>query len=600
MVQQKFINRLEPLKARLSVIWLGLMRCGCHKPFRSLYAASALQVIDAAIFRTDARGQILFINGSAEALLGQTLKQVCGQFLTELLEHSGLSGFEPLLEACQKALQEEQMYRLSGTDPLIDLSGKERFVNITIAPLHNAKQRFKGLIVTINDQTPEQTTHDVLTGLPNRALLQDRLELMIASAQRYQRPIALMILDLDRFKAINDGLGHGGGDQLLKQIGQRLNSDDLKGITIARIAGDQFAVLVDNYFNHALVTSLAQKILDKIKKPLLYQDQKLFLTASIGISLYPTDGKEMDALMRNAYVAMHCAKQSGGNQYLLFESTQRKRSRNRLELDQQLHRALDQQELQLYYQPQVALNNHRLVGAETLIRWNHPEQGLIPPEQFIPLAEETGLIIPIGEWALAEACRQARRWQQRHLPMLHIAVNLSPRHLIRNNLVELVGRILQQTGLEPDFLELEITESLLMTDIKAFAHSLQELKTLGVKLAIDDFGTGYSSLSYLQKLPVDYVKIDQSFVRDIHNKPEDATIASAIIGMAHGLGLKVIAEGVETFSQLSFLQSQHCDIVQGFYFSEPLSAEQMTHLLLKNEPLTEPQTVTEASPSLTG
>ncbi|MHB8728271.1 MAG: sensor domain-containing protein [Sulfuricaulis sp.] len=421
--------------------------------------------------------------------------------------------------------------------------------------------------------------HDALTSLPNRAMFLERLDHALTRARWTQRPLAILFLDLDRFKNINDTLGHDIGDSALRVTAERLKSCVREGDTVARLGGDEFTVLLEDIANSDDVPAIAQKITDTLSRPFDLDGREFTITTSIGISLYPSDGDDSLKLLRNADTAMYRAKDQGRNKFQFYSAEMSAKALEKFMIENSLRHALDREEFLLYYQPQVDLSTGSIAGVEALLRWRHPELGLIPPAQFIPVAEETGLMKSIDEWVLRTACTQARAWQSAGLPSVSMTVNLSGRTLSESGLADAVGKNLRATGLAPRFLELEITESVIMKNAQATVEMLESLSRMGVRLSIDDFGTGYSSLSYLKRFPIDTLKIDQSFVRDITTDADDASIVTAIVAMGHGLGLKVIAEGVETQGQLAFLRNQGCDGMQGFLFSRPLPAAELTRLL---------------------
>ncbi len=419
---------------------------------------------------------------------------------------------------------------------------------------------------------------DALTGLPNRLLFLDRLNQTMAQAHRNERLVAVMLLDLDRFKAINDTLGHTMGDLLLKSVAERLAQCVREDDTVARLGGDEFTVLLPEIRYIQDAAAVAQKILDALALPFILDGHEVFIGTSIGISLYPFD-EELSALLRNADTAMYEAKQNGGNTYQFYTAEMSTASLRRLSLEGALRRALERGEFVLHYQPQIDLARGEIVGAEALVRWRHPDLGLLGPMEFIPLAEENGLIIPLGEWVLRTACAQNRAWQTAGLPPIRVTVNLSVRQFHQKNLADIVARILEQTGLDAQRLELEITESCLMQNTQTTVTLLTELNRLGVRISIDDFGTGYSSLAYLKRFPIDTLKIDRSFVCDIDTDPDDAAIVKAIIALAQSLEMHVIAEGVETRNQLEFLRTYQCNEIQGYLVSPPLPAGDFAELL---------------------
>lgn len=415
--------------------------------------------------------------------------------------------------------------------------------------------------------------YDHLTGLANRTLLMDRLTRALARAERSDQQMGLLFIDMDRLKDINDTLGHDVGDRLLKDVAGRLSGCVRKVDTVARLGGDEFAIVLEGISHVGNVTTVAQKILDVIAQPYTLNGQEVFVTVSIGITVYPFVNDNIDNLLNDADAAMYSAKKQGGNCYRVYTSDMNSEAFERLSLETSLRHALERKELMLYYQPQMNLSTGKTSGMEALLRWNHPELGLVPPDKFIPIAEETGLIVPIGEWVVRTACAQNRAWQDAGLPPLRVAVNLSARQCRQKDLVETISLILKETGMDPRFLELELTEGVLIENTHTTNSILAEIRDLGVQISIDDFGTGYSSLSYLKRLPINTLKIDISFIRDITADPDDGAIATAIIALAHSLRLKVVAEGVETEAQLAFLRDQGCDDIQGFLFSRPLSAE---------------------------
>ena len=420
--------------------------------------------------------------------------------------------------------------------------------------------------------------HDALTGLPNRSLFRDRLTHAMAQADRYHQKLAVMFLDLDRFKAINDTLGHNVGDQLLKIAAERLRSCVRDSDTVARLGGDEFTVVVEDIVEDHDAAAVAQKILDTLSQPFNLYGHEVFISVSVGVTLYPSDDENADNLLRNADSAMYRAKEFGRNNFQFYVAEMNIKARERLMLESSLRRALDRDEFMLYYQPRVSLLSGRIIGAEALMRWRHPELGLVPPSEFIPILDETGMIIPVGDWALREACRQNREWQDMGLPTIRVAVNLSVRQFIQKDLADTIVRALDAANLSAEHLEVEITEDLFLEHNQTNIITLARLKNMGIHISIDDFGTGYSSLSYLKRLPIDTLKIDQSFVRDIGD-PDNKAIASAIIAMASSLRLNVLAEGVETDEQLAFLRAQGCNEIQGFSFSHPLPADEFAQLL---------------------
>ncbi len=426
-----------------------------------------------------------------------------------------------------------------------------------------------------------QANYDPLTELPNRILFMDRLSRAVGQAEREGYEGAVMVLDLNRFKAVNDSLGHTAGDKLLQEAGRRISASVRETDTVARLGGDEFTVILPKIARTTDADIVAKKILSAFSKPFLVEGQEAFAPASIGVTVFPTDGTDADELVRNADWAMHKAKKEGHEAFRYFTLEMTNRSLARMRVEGDLRRGLERGELAIHYQPIMDLRGGGLASAEALARWRHPDRGLLPPVEFIPLAEETGLIIPLGEWVLWEVCGQIAEWEAQGVAPNTVAINLSSRQFTGRHLEELVTRVLDDTGVAPERLELEITESVLLEDSRETIESLRGLMAMGVKFSIDDFGTGYSSLGYLKRFPFDVLKIDQVFVGDVTANPEDATLARTIIAMAHGLGLRAVAEGVETAEQLAFLKAQDCDYAQGFYFSRPVPAEEFTIFLQK-------------------
>ncbi|CAH2032501.1 EAL domain-containing response regulator [Trichlorobacter ammonificans] len=422
------------------------------------------------------------------------------------------------------------------------------------------------------------SNYDHLTGLPNRNLLQDRLHQAIIHASRTQSVAGVLFLDLDRFKGINDSLGHRAGDLLLRQVAERLSACVRESDTLARLGGDEFVVVLTMVTGEEGISAAASKLLGVIAEPFIVEGHELYITASIGISVYPADGPDALTLMKHADLAMYRAKELDRNNFQFYSSDLNVRVMERMILESALRRALERQEFKLYYQPQVDVLSRSIVGFEALLRWYHPDLGLISPDKFVPLAEESGLIIAIGEWVLQTACRQTKAWHDAGLPPVRMAVNLSTRQF-RPNLDQSIAAILLETGLEPCFLELEMTESILMRNVSENMALLRALTDMGCHLAIDDFGTGYSSLAYLKNFPLGRLKIDRSFVRDITSNPDDLAIAKIIIDMARTLRMQVTAEGVEAYEQLELLAGHGCAEMQGFLFSRPLPADKAQQLL---------------------
>jgi diguanylate cyclase (GGDEF)-like protein/PAS domain S-box-containing protein len=445
----------------------------------------------------------------------------------------------------------------------------------------------RGVVLTSRDITRRKAAerqiehlahHDFLTDLPNRSLLHDRLDVALAQARRHGHLVAALFVDLDRLKVVNDTLGHAAGDEMLREAATRLASCTREGDTVARLGGDEFMVVLPNLSDARSAAAAAQKILDSLAPPTQLKGQEVCVSASIGVSLFPADAADAEALIRNADAAMYSAKRYGGDNYQFYTADLNVQVQERLAIEQGLRNAEQRNELYLLYQPKIDLESGSIIGVEALLRWQHPSLGLVSPERFIPVAEETGLIIPIGEWVLRTACERIRTWRDLGIE-LPVAVNLSACQFRQRNLAETIHRILSETGVPPQCLEIEITESDVMENAESAIATLDDLKSQGISISVDDFGTGYSSLSYLKRFPLDVLKIDRSFVRDIAVDSDDAAIVEAIIALARSLDIKVVAEGVETEDQMAFLNRAGCNFAQGYLFSAPVSPEEIVALL---------------------
>ncbi|MEO8767787.1 MAG: EAL domain-containing protein [Nitrosospira sp.] len=489
---------------------------------------------------------------------------------------------EDIATARERIILETDTTESVSDDRLVRAQQANAQLVISVIEAHELAEQ----VETAKSQLLHLAHHDVLTGLPNRMLLQDRLGQAIELAHRQGRQFAVLFMDLDRFKHINDSLGHAIGDRLLQSVAQRLVGCLRHSDTLGRQGGDEFVVLLSNITHVEDAALIAQKSLVALTLPHFIDHHELHVSASIGIGIYPGDGQDAATLLKSADIAMYHAKESGRNNYKFFKHDMTVQAVQRQSIESSLHRALDRQEFTLHYQPKINLRSYVVVGAEALIRWQHPKWGLMPPSQFVPIAEDCGLILPIGRWVLREACRQAQAWRQAGLPPITVAVNTSALEFSAPDFLDNIRTTLEETNLEPRYLELELTESVLMRDAEFTDSVLHALTALGVKLAIDDFGTGYSSLSYLNQFPIDTLKIDQSFVKRMTSNPDHATIVSTVISLGKSLKLRLIAEGVETPEQHAFLLAQHCDEGQGYYYGRPGTAEKFATLLQTGIPRT--------------
>lgn len=555
-----------------------------------------MEVTPEAILVSDSSGKIVMVNAQAVKLFGYSRDEMIGASIETLVPERFGAG-HPAHRNAYIALDTAPIREMGKGRELFarKKDGTEFPTEISLGPLKTKEGNF--VISAVRDVSERkqfearilhQATHDALTGLPNRLLFHDILVKAAAHAYRTEKLLAVMFLDLDEFKNINDTLGHECGDSLLKEIARRLTTtlrgNDLvardDGI-IARQGGDEFTILLQGISVVQNIVQVAERILAAVSEPFLTDGHEMYVTASIGITVFPFDDTDIERLLQNADTAMYRAKESGRNHFQFYTAEMNTLIRERMAIENGLRHALAADEFVLHYQPQMDIRTGKMVGVEALVRWAHPDKGLISPAVFIPVAEESGLIVPLGEWVLRTACRQRKLWQDAGLPHIRVAVNLSARQFREPHLAEMVTRALADAELDPhsDHLELELTESLLMKDMEASLVTLQALHEMGVCLSIDDFGTGYSSLSYLKRFPIHTLKIDQSFIRDIMTDPKDAAIAATIVALAHNLELNVIAEGVETAEQLALVRDMGCDQMQGYYFSKPLPAEELEKLL---------------------
>jgi len=550
-------------------------------------AEVTLNSIGDAVVSTDVSGQVTYLNVIAERLTGWSNDEAVGHPLEDVFRIVDATTRETAPNPMVLAIRENKTVALAPNCVLIRRDGVEAAIEDSAAPIHDRRGAASGAVMVFHDVSVARAMtlkmsylaqHDSLTDLPNRVLLNDRLNEAIALSSRHRRNLAVLFLDLDRFKHINDSLGHVVGDRLLQSVGRRLFTCVRSSDTISRQGGDEFVILLWEVRHAQDAAITAEKMLQALREPHHIDGHVLHVTGSIGIVTYPGDGTDAETLMKKADFAMYYAKDTGRDRYQFFKSEMNAQAVERQWLEDSLRHAIERQELVLHYQPKINLATGGIIGVEALIRWHHPQRGLVPPGEFIAIAEQCGLIVPIGRWVLHEACRQARAWQAAGLPPMSIAINISSVELRAPGFVSGVRATLEETGLEPRCLELELTETALLEDSRSVADVLRELKDIGVLLALDDFGTGYSSLSHLRRFPIDAVKIDQSFVRDLTTDEDDAGIVAAVIGLGKSLHMRVVAEGVETREQLEILQEQGCPQGQGYYFSRPVPAVEFGQL----------------------
>jgi diguanylate cyclase (GGDEF)-like protein/PAS domain S-box-containing protein len=533
-----------------------------------------------AIFWLNHDGRFLFVNDQACRSLGYSHHELQQLYLWDIdpdFPPERWAGQWEKLKQDKKRVFETRHQRKDGDIFPVEVSASQCIFNNE--ENHVAFVRDITIRKQYEKQLEHQSNHDALTGLANRVLLEDRIQQAIVHAERAQRNTAVFLLDLDRFKVINDSLGHSQGDAVLLAVSERLSSCISPGDTLSRLGGDEFAIVMTHVNRTADARIMAQKILNAFEKPFPLGERELSITTSIGAGIYPRDGEQAEDLLRHADAAMYQAKKQGGNGFQFCSEEMDARAHKALELEGDLRQALQLGSFVLHYQPKVRIASGDIDGCEALVRWNHPEKGMISPGDFIPLAEETGLIVALGTWVLREACRQFKAWHAEALPPIRIAVNLSARQFLQDDFVLNVKQILTEFGMDPRWLELELTESMVMQDPDKVAIILGQLKEIGFSLSLDDFGTGYSSLNYLRRFPIDYLKIDRSFILDVASDSTAASVANSVIGIAHSLGIHAIAEGVETREQLAFLAQCKCDSIQGFLFSKPLPAAELARLL---------------------
>jgi len=557
-------------------------------------AQVTLDSIEDAVLCTNSSGHVTYLNTVAERMTGWSREEASGRPLADVFRIIDRITRESSLNLLDMAISQSNPVGSTANCILIRRDGQESAIEDSSSPIHDPDGHSVGAVIVFHAastarsmslQMAHSAQHDFLTGLPNRLLLNDRINQAIALAQRYMKTLAVLFLDLDGFKHVNDSLGHAVGDKLLQSVAIRLVDCIRSSDTVSRQGGDEFVVLLCGLAQSEDVISTVNRILMSLVAPHSVDYHDLHVTTSIGVSIYPDDGLNAETLIKNADTAMYQAKENGCHGYRFFTAAMNVRAVERQSIEESLRHALERQEFMLHYQPIINLSTGKITGAEGLLRWTHPIRGAVSPADFIPVAEDCGLIVPIGNWVLREACTQGRAWLDGGLPPITMSVNISAIELRDEQFLRGIFAALKDTGLNPRFIELELTESVLMNNVESTQSILKALRETGVRLAIDDFGTGYSSLSYLSKFPINALKIDQSFVRQINITPEEKTIVGAIISMGRSLNLRVIAEGVETLEELAFLHSHHCDEAQGYYIGRPITAAQFSKLLETEIPL---------------
>ncbi len=551
-------------------------------------AVATLDAIADAVITTDQRDRIEFMNPAAERLLARSLAEVKQKPFSKVCQ---------IVEQTDSVLPNSQVIAEDGqqkkTHVIRNRNGDEYSVQISGNLIYDESKRPSGVVYALNDVTEIIdihrkvsfiASHDALTGLPNRVLLQDRLEQTIILSNREKLSFAVLFIDLDGFKRINDAMGHVSGDFLLQEVAHRLRKVIRKSDTISRWGGDEFVILLDNLASPSSAANVATKIIQSLSRPIAIKNQQVIVTPSIGISLYPEDGDQASVLLEKSDTAMYSVKKNGRNSYCFYSHKLESQAKERLLLETELRRALELNEFEIHYQPQIDLISNGLIGAEALIRWNHPVKGLVAPGEFIPLAEDTGLIVPLGKWVIKQVCSQLQSWKSQGYPLIKVAINLSAHQFTQEDLVSTITREIKKHGLTSESIQVEITESMMIQDINRVIKILDDLKSAGVSIAVDDFGTGYSSLEYLKKLPIDKLKIDKSFIDSVLHNNDDASIVQAVIALGHNMNMQIIAEGVETEQQARFLKEYKCDYGQGYFYSRPLNAQKMELLIEKFEP----------------
>lgn len=556
-------------------------------------------ILDAAadgIITLNVNGDVLSCNRAGETILEYERGGMLGKHISEIFailplfdvkktKDQAIDIFNIISKEDQTSVEVIGICKNSYHIPLELMYSK---INLYDCPLHICIIRDISDRKITESKLIYQASHDSLSGLPNRLLLLDRIEQAFLLAQRQNKMVGVLFFDLDNFKAVNDTLGHRVGDLLIKEVVSRINKSLRKSDTFSRLGGDEFVIVLPSIEKDISCVIAINRLTKVFKSPFIIEGHEITITASIGISIYPKNGNNATEILKNADIAMYCAKGLGRNTYQFYSPEINMRIVERVNMEDQLRHAVNNADFHLHYQPIISLKNGKIVGMEALIRWQHPMLGLVPPQDFIPIAEETGLIVPIGEWVLETACTQNKIWQKMGFPPLQMAVNVSAHQLKKNNIFQTVVKVLKKTKLDPSYLDIELTESAVIENILEVLPALINLSKMGVKLSIDDFGTGYSNLKYLKKLPASKLKIDRSFVTHLNSNADDRAIVLSILTMAHSMGLNVVAEGVETKEQIQFLVEHNCDMMQGYYFSRPMSAEAITEIL-KEERTLEPE-----------
>ena len=548
-------------------------------------AGAILKAIEDSVVVINKQGLVEYMNPAAEKMLAYSLtnaKSLPFSAIYEVVEKNSIRIFydnnaldnrekkQPVVQVIRNRHNEEYAVRFSSREVFAENGSSEGVVYV-----------FSDLteVINVNKKIAFIAAHDVLTGLPNRSLLRNLMEQAIKNANREGMGFSVLFIDLDGFKKINDAMGHANGDFLLQEVARQLRKQVRESDTISRWGGDEFIIMLDKLVSPSDVTGVAEQIKDTLSQAFMVDRQEVFVTASIGISLFPEDGDEVDVLLEKADTAMYNVKKSGRNNVCFYSQSLETQAKERLFLENELRQAIKNDEFEVYYQPQFDLSSNRLIGLEALIRWKHLKKGLLTPDQFISLAEESGLIVPIGQWVVKTVCRQLKLWKDKGLPLVRVAINMSARQFAQKGLVSTIIREVELNGIAAGLLQIEITESMIIRDIDLVMEVMDNLKSVGISIAIDDFGTGYSSLEYLKKLPIDKLKIDKSFIASVVNNQDDASIVKAVIAMGHNMNMQIIAEGVETEEQVKYLLERQCDYAQGYFFSKPVPAEKIEELV---------------------